>query len=248
MRRRGVRRGAIRAAAALVVLLSAAGAGAAAAGEADAVEPAPCAPVEAPEVLRYDWRLQGLHGFLARLLRVLPSSGEASMSQTRCDDGRRRFEFRATSPAAEAGEYWAYVSETDAEGHYTVRVEETQIYRGKERRKEKTPDPEVVDVLTGLQLIRREPPESPRMLVVWSDGKVYPVVVVPRGAGGRGDGEGSERTRHYAIRGVREAGSRMWKAEAEIWLSEGDPGVPVEILFRRGLGVLRLTLSEPVEK
>ena len=105
---------------------------------------------------------------------------------------------------------------------------------------------EVLDVLSGLHLLRHSPPAERRRQLIWSDGKTYPVEVVPGGLE-QIDVDGRPMVlRRYTVTGLRERGARFWAAQGDIWLSDDARAVPVEILYRRRpFGALRLTLVEP---
>ena len=39
----------------------------------------------------------------------------------------------------------------------------------------------VLDIASGIYSIRQDPPSKTRRMEIWSDGKIYPVVVIPLG-------------------------------------------------------------------
>ena len=49
---------------------------------------------------------------------------------------------------------------------------------------------------------------------IWSDGKIYPVVVIPRGIESRQLPDGKVKARHYSIRGVNIPGRAPLEGEA----------------------------------
>lgn len=198
-----------------------------------------------PEVLSYRWSIRGLQGALARVL-FFPAGGEGVFTLGRERNGYLRCEFRATSEKADDDEHWTFGALVDPGAERTVHVWNSYRFRGKE--KEKTYDLEsedVVDVVSGIHLLRRSPPDKPRRLTVWSDRKLYPVVVSPQGHAFVEVGGERVLSRRFSVRGVREPGRRRWNAEAEIALADGDSAVPVEILYRRAYGSLKLELAAP---
>ena len=82
---------------------------------------------------------------------------------------------------------------------------------------------------------------------IWSDGKTYPVVVVPLGDEARRIAGRPVSTRRLSVRGVELPGRRLFKGKLDLWLAKDEDATPVEILIdRRGVGVhLELTRYEP---
>lgn len=204
-------------------------------GTAQATEPV-------NEEYRYRWHLGSLLGKVAGLF--LPSHGDGVLSVTPGDDGRMTSELLITSEESRAGEYWRYGSEMDSETGLAVRAWSSYRWRGEEKSKEEEIDGSGVrDVVSGIWSIRRNPPERPRPMEIWSDGKVYPVMVVPRGRETRTiDGE-KVATRHFTVTGYEVPGKRRWKGTLELWLAEDAAATPVEIHISRSLADLRLELQ-----
>jgi hypothetical protein len=199
------------------------------------------------EVLRFRWRLEGVQGFVARLLSTLPTSGDAVMTLATDDEGRLEVVFRATSEKADEDEHWTYETLVDLDDWRTVRVRETYKFREKER--EKNFDLEalqVIDVLSGLQRMRYEPRSAVGRSTIWSDAKTYPVAVTSGGTETREIGGRELALRRYDVRGYRVPDKRLWKARAEVWLTSDQAALPAEILYRQSLGKLRLTLVDPL--
>jgi hypothetical protein len=193
----------------------------------------------ATESLNYRWSLKGLVGHLAGL--VVPNQGRGEL-RTRPNDGGRITELEITSPETERGEFFLYGGETGVDGS-TERAWSSYRWRGRTK-SEKSPVEEegVVDVASGIHLIRQALPTSPMRLRIWSDGRVYPVVVqrvktervvVPAGA---------FLADHYRIRGVRAPGERYWKGGLDLWLAKNEQATPVRIQVERGFANVRLEL------
>jgi hypothetical protein len=200
---------------------------------------------DSPEVLRYRWHLEGLHGFLAWLVRWVPTSGDGLMTSTPEGQGRVRYEFRATSPKAAAGEHWTYSSELDLSGPRTLRVVDAIKFRGKDRQKNyELEEHDVLDLLAGLHVLRRTMPEEEQRTVIWSDRKLHKVRLIPGGLVARSVNGRQRILRHFTLRPVREPGVRYWNARAEIWFAVEGSMAPVEILYRRMLGQVRLELQD----
>jgi hypothetical protein len=196
------------------------------------------------EEYRYRWRLGNLLGRVAGLF--LPSHGEGVLRVTPAGGGHLTSELLITSHESRAGEYWRYGSELDPETGRAVRAWSSYRWRGEE--KEKRADIEgdgVVDMVSGIWSIRRDPPARPRQMEIWSDGKIYPVVVVPRGRETRTIGGRDIVTRHFTVKGYDVPGKRRWKGSLELWLAEDAAATPVEIRIERRLADLRLELENP---
>lgn len=225
----------------LSILLAASSAGA-----SDWAATPAAAVADKPEVLRFRWRLEGVQGFVAKLFGVVPTSGDGVMTLSSDAEGRLEVRFTATSEKAGENDHWTYETLVDLAEWRTLRVRETYKFRKKEREKNfDLAEREVIDVLSGLQLLRHEPSSATGRDTIWSDGKTYPVEVTGRGTQTL-DVNGREvPVRMYQLRGVRQEGKRRWKARADVWLSADDDALPVEMLYRQSLGRLRLTLIEP---
>jgi hypothetical protein len=84
---------------------------------------------------------------------------------------------------------------------------------------------------------------------IWSDGKVYPVVVIPLGVETRKLRGGKKvDVRHYSIRGIDVPGRRKWKGKLDLWLARDEAATPVEIVISRNLADVHMELkSLPVK-
>jgi hypothetical protein len=192
------------------------------------------------EEFHYRWRLGSLLGKVAGIF--LPSQGDGVLSFTPTDH-RLRSELLITSEQSRAGEYWQYGSEVDADQRHAVRAWSSSAWKGEEKSKsEEIEQRGVLDVVSGIYAIRRDPPENPRTMEIWSDGKIYPVVVVPRGREVREIDGKKIPTRHFQVRGYEAKGGRKWKGKLELWLAEDPAATPVEIRIERSLADLRLEL------
>lgn len=191
----------------------------------------------------YRWSLGGLMGFVGRLF--LPGHGEGVMSYHRLEDGRVKTELLITSEAAENGEYWQYGSEIDPDTGDSVEAWSSYRWRGEEKSKHQEVEEEgVKDIVAGILSLRLDPPAGPRRMEVWSDGKTYPVLVIPRKKDTREVGEQEVLARHYEVRGLDVPGRRRWKGSMDVWLAEDEAATPVEIHLERSLAKLRLRLVE----
>lgn len=189
------------------------------------------------ETFHYRWHLSSFLGRLAGLF--FPSSGEGMLSFSHNGKGHLVSELLITSEKSEEGEFWRYGSEMDPEQQRTVRAWSAYRFRDKEKEKEAPVTEEgVIDVASGIQRIRADPPTQPTDMRIWSDGRIYPVTVIPRGWEERQVGDEAVSTRHYEITGREVPGERHWEGSLELWLAEDEGSTPVRILIRRtGIGV-----------
>jgi hypothetical protein len=194
------------------------------------------------EVLRYRWHLKGVRGALAGLF--LPNHGEGSLVTSREAGGNLTSELLITAQARSRDEFWRYGAELDPEAGRTLRAWSSYLFRGERKSKEtELRQDDVVDVASGIYLLRQDPPAARRRMRIWSDGKVYPVVVVPGGRTTRRLNGRSVPGRHYSIVGLEEPGERRWNGRMELWLAEDEAATPVEILIERSWAGVKLELA-----
>lgn len=198
-------------------------------------------PAAAQERLLYRWRLDGLLGAVAGLF--LPDDGEGLLTLEPLPDGTVRSELLITAQEAERGDYFRYGAEWAPRTGTTLRAWSSQRWRGETKSKRSEIGRSgVVDVATAVHALRRDPPRAPRQLEIWSDGKLYPVLVTPgkperRRAGGR-----EATVRRFAVRPLELPGRRVWKGEMDLWLTDDAAATPVEILVARSAARVRLEL------
>ena len=203
------------------------------------------APAGAVESLDYHWSLKGFLGRLAGV--VVPHQGRGQLRsrpliQNGQNEGGRITELEITSPDSGRGEFFRYGGEMRADGT-TAQAWSSYRWRGQEKsHRDPVAETGVVDVASGIHLIRQRHPESPLYLRIWSDGRVYPVVVQKVGTEQVTVPAGSFVTDHYRIRGVRKNGQRFWKGGLDLWLAKDEPATPVRIQVERGFANVRLDL------
>lgn len=200
------------------------------------------------EVYRYRWHLGSLLGRVAGLF--LPSRGDGVLSFRPLSDGHLRSDLLITSEKSRDGEYWRYGSELDPDTGHTRRAWSSYRWRGEEKKRDAEIDRRgVMDVVSGIWAIRQDPPTRSRHMEIWSDGKIYPVMVVPRGRETLEVDGRRVATRHFSIRGYRTDRTstggevRRWKGSMELWLTIDETATPVEIRISRNLADLRLELQ-----
>jgi Protein of unknown function (DUF3108) len=196
------------------------------------------------EVFEYHWQLRNFLGTLAGLF--LPRQGDGSLTFKSLGNGHMQSELTITSGAARQGEYFRYGSEIDTRTLQPIRAWSSYSWRGETKSKSSPIEQTgVLDIASGIYSIRLDPPEKTRRMEIWSDGKIYPVVVIPLGVESRRTRDGKKLdVRHYSIRGidVPERGNR-WKGKLDLWLARDEVSTPVEILLSRNLADVHLELK-----
>lgn len=193
----------------------------------------------ASEAFHYRWKLQGFLGALASIF--LPSRGEGLLTVEPLEGGLMRGELTVTSRHSGTGEYFRYGADFRAEDGATVRAWSDLVWRGEKKSKEQAiEDPDVIDVVSGILSVRRSPPERAERMEIWSDGKLYPILVVPGESEPRTLGGRQVEARVYSFRGVALPGRPVWKGEFELWLADDEEATPVEILVSRRGAKVRL--------
>lgn len=202
----------------------------------------------APEEFDFRWQLEGLSSWFARLFRLLPTSGDGRMTLAPDLEGRLAVTFVATSEKAGSNEYWKYETQVDLETLRTLHVRDSLRFGRKDRVKEyDLRELDVLDVLSGLQVMRYSAPTRPQSRSIWSSGKTYPVRVLLGPTESRTVFGQPTPVRKLSIRGERVPGQRYWSAYADIWLTDDPRALPVEIFYKQSLGRLRLLLVEPAD-
>lgn len=200
------------------------------------------ASAQPPEVIRYRWRLQGLRGALAGFF--LPNQGSGSLTTASTGDGRLTSELLITAAASRDGEFWRYGAELDPLAGTTVRAWSSYLFRGeKKSRQTELAGQNVMDVASGIYLLRQNPPAVPTPMRIWSDGKIYAVTAIPRGLELRGNGKQARRVRHISIVSSPQPGKAPWKGRLELWLTDDQAATPVEILIERNWAGVRLEMD-----
>lgn len=194
------------------------------------------------EEFQYRWQLRNFIGNLAGLF--LPKQGEGSLTFRRDGNGRLTSELTITSTSAQ-GEYFRYGSEVDTRTLKPIRAWSAYSWRGETKTKSAPIQQDgVLDVASGIYSIRQDPPDKARRMEIWSDGKVYPVVVIPLGDENRKMRDGKKvAVRHYSIRGIDVPGRRKWKGKLDLWLARDAAATPVEILISRNLADVHMELK-----
>ena len=106
----------------------------------------------------------------------------------------------------------------------------------------------MLDIASGIYSIRQDPPDKSRRMEIWSDGKVYPVVVIPLGIERR-QMRGRQEDRRAPLldpRGRRARAGDKWKGKLDLWLARDEAATPVEILLSRNLADVHLELKSTI--
>lgn len=194
----------------------------------------------------YRWELKKLAALVGGIL--LPGQGTGLLTVAPRDDGHVLSELLITSEHSDEGEFWRYGAEIDTDLGQTLRAWSSYLWRGESKSKSaRIEERGVIDVASGIYQLRQDPPDKPRRMRIWSDGKVYAVLVVPEGEETRTLPGGREvETMHYRIRGLDIPGERYWKGHMDVWLAQDEAATPVEIHFDRTLVGVRLRLDQPM--
>lgn len=208
------------------------------------VQTVSAAQVRTPdEEFQYRWQLRNFMGNLAGLF--LPNQGEGLLTFKSDKNGRLRSELTITSSTTRNGEYFRYGSEIDTRTLQPIRAWSAYSWRGETKSKSSAIEQDgVLDIASGIYSIRQDPPTKTRRMEIWSDGKVYPVVVIPLGTETRKLSGGRKvEVGHYSIRGVDAPGRRKWKGKLDLWLARDEAATPVEIVISRNLADVHMELK-----
>jgi hypothetical protein len=198
----------------------------------------------ADEDFHYHWELRNLVGAVLGLF--FPRAGNGELAFKLQKDGHLHGELLITSPLSREGEFWRYGSEIDPRTLQPIRVWSSYYWRGKGKSKSDEVDQKgVLDISCAIYSIRHEPPHKPTDMEIWSDGKVYPVTVLPLGDEVRTVSQQQVTARHFAIRGRDLPERRHWTAKVDFWLAKDSAATPVEIQISRNLADVRLELLPP---
>ena len=94
----------------------------------------------------------------------------------------RSYALLITSNEVEDASFFRYEAEIEPASGRTIAARSSQLWEGKRKDKSSPIVGEgTVDVASAIHLLRRTLPEAPKELEIWSDGKLYPVLVQPLG-------------------------------------------------------------------
>ena len=199
------------------------------------------AQVGEDEDFHYHWRLGNVVGTILGLF--FPQQGDGELAFKLQKDGHLRGELLITSPESKQGEYWRYGSEIDPHTLQPIRAWSSFFWRGRSKStSDEIEQKGVYDISCAIYTIRHEPFRKPRDMEIWSDGKIYPVTVLPMGDEVRTISNRKIETRHYAIRGRDLPERRKWTAKVDFWLAKDQAATPVEIQISRRLADVTLEL------
>ncbi len=191
-----------------------------------------------PERLEYRWRLEGPSALFGKLL--FPTSGNGWLVRERLDNGNLKSELLITAGGSRGTDYFRYAAEYDPATLAAVRAWSVSHWQGKERSKSvEVKEVGVIDLVSGIEWIRRHRPTTPVELKIWSDGKLYPVRIrqVPSSSRRQAGVD------TYFVEGVERPGERFWAGQLELKLIRDPAATPMEIVVRRSLGRVRLILA-----
>jgi hypothetical protein len=194
------------------------------------------------EEFQYRWQLRNFLGTIAGLF--LPNRGEGSLTFKPMSNGHLQSELTITSDIAKQGEYFRYGSEMDPRTLQPIKAWSSYSWRGETKSKSSPIEQTgVLDIASGIYSIRLNPPVKPRRMEIWSDGTIYPVIVMPVGVETRQLAGKKIEVRHFSIRGIDLPDRGTWKGKLDLWLAHDDVATPVEIVLSRNLADVRLELK-----
>jgi hypothetical protein len=194
------------------------------------------------EEFQYRWQLRNFLGTIAGLF--LPNRGEGSLTFKPMSNGHLQSELTITSDIAKQGEYFRYGSEMDPHTLQPIKAWSSYSWRGETKSKSSPIEQTgVLDIASGIYSIRLNPPVKPRRMEIWSDGTIYPVIVMPIGVETRQLAGKKIEVRHFSIRGIDLPDRGTWKGKLDLWLAHDDVATPVEIVLSRNLADVRLELK-----
>jgi hypothetical protein len=176
---------------------------------------------------------------------VAPGRGEGSLTTVLNERGHLETELHISAEKRRQGDFWRYGSAVDPVGERSLRAWTAQRIGEKIKANEADLEGEdVIDMASGILLVRRAPPTRQRRMRIWSNGKLYPVIIEPRGVASAEFRGRQVAVRTYSIRGYRVPGEREWRGGLELHLADDPSATPVEIfVLNKGVRV-RLRLDE----
>lgn len=174
---------------------------------------------------------------------IIPAHGEGTLTARELENGEIQSELHITSSDSEKGDYYRYASRRATPTGGIQEAWSSYRFRGKEKSREaKVSEKDVVDIASGIALIRRRRPTKALDLMIWSDGKVYSVEVLPLGWKELRVESQKRRVFHYAVRG--RPGGRKWKGSLELWLADNPASTPLRIALKRAFSSVRLDIVD----
>ena len=171
---------------------------------------------------------------------MLPDEGRGEL-RTESANGSHRTELEITSPEEQRRRVLPLRLRDRPDGSGVAWS--SYRWRGEEKSKrERVRGEDVVDVAAGDPPHPRAPAAAQHALRIWSDGKVYPVLVSRVAAESMTVPAGTFRADHYRVRGQRISGERFWKGGMDLWLAQDEARTPVRIQVERGFANVRLDL------
>lgn len=200
-------------------------------------------PAPGDERLVYEWRVEGIKGLLLRL--VAPGRGESSLTTVLNRRGELETELHISAEHRRKGDFYRYGSAIDPASRRSLRAWTAQQVGEKRRAKDADLEgDDVIDLASGILLVRRDRPPARRRMRIWSGGNLYPVVIEPLGERREPFRGRQAVVRGYAISGDTEAAGRPWKGGIELHLADDPSATPVEIfVVNKGVRV-RMLLDE----
>ncbi len=192
-------------------------------------------------LVRFHWELEGFSGGLLRFLPGVPTEGTGVLESRSIGYDRLVYRFRASFINSPEEDFWIFRSILDLKETRTLYVQDLRRFRGKQKVVEADLSQErAMDIISGLHWLRVIHPQTSQRIQAWADEKMYPVEILVNGTQALERDGHTIPVDHYTIQGIKQEGQRYWKPKADIWLRVDSDRMPIEILYQKGVGKVRL--------
>ncbi len=179
------------------------------------------------DIYLYKWKIKGFIRFVASIIG--PSRGGARLVFSE-NNQERKIELLLTAPGTR--DYYLYGAILD-DRYNTLSVWYEYRYGNKQKKYEDKKLPKsAFSIPSAILYLRERSPFVKEEKLIWSKGRLYPVVIEPVG-------DESETVRKYYVSGIRKEGFRYWKGSFSIEFRNNDPRV---LEIGQGFAVVKLEM------
>ena len=190
------------------------------------------------EVLEFEWHLRGFLGAIAGLF--VPRRGDAVLTFVPDSNEQMEVQMLVTSQLNERA-YFLYGAAMGAQDGATSTIWSSYEYNDRRRNREQDiDDPDVIDFASAMYLVRTYPPDTPKRMTIWNQGRTYAAEVRPLGIEQRVVNGERKRLSGFAVVGTRSEGESPFKDRFYMYFD--DNGTLTQIVTRRGLMWVRMDL------
>jgi len=201
-------------------------------------EAAAAAAARGGEVLEFEWHLRGFLGAIAGLF--VPRRGDAVLTFVPDSDDEMEVQMLVTSPYKE-GAYFLYGAAMGEQDGHASTIWSSYEYNDRHRNREQDIDePDVIDFASVMYLVRRYPPDAPKRMTIWNQGRTYAAEVQPLGVQQRMVNGQRRALMGFAVVGARTPDEPFFKDRFSMYFD--DNGTLTQIVTRRGLMWVRMDL------